>query len=338
MSQLKDYLQKYKSTPNIDDFAKTKKKKKKPKNASTFIIDEDDDAREWGQRVESDEDPMVDEGAAATLDFESNFKSSNWEVVREGERRRSPSLSPEPRPSRRSPSASPPRTRRTSPSPSPERGRHSVSAEQSQISAHDGTAETKKELRMSDGTLAGLQSGKALRQQLQQQREREHHFQQPAEEQTTVYRDKSGKKVDLEAQKRELLEEKQRRALEEEKRAELGRGLVQKREQEERERRLLAERERGLAVYADDVDRNAELRQRARWGDTMASLVSTKSKQSRRATYQGPTPAPNRFNIAPGYRWDGVDRSNGWELKLFRSQHELAERKADYHRWAAEDM
>ncbi|KNE57272.1 hypothetical protein AMAG_03004 [Allomyces macrogynus ATCC 38327] len=155
----------------------------------------------------------------------------------------------------------------------------------------------------------------------------------------TVYRDKMGRRVavedvyrDAETKERER-EEKKRRDYE------WGLGKVQRDQARERSR---AAAEGPFARTADDVDLNRELRDRDRWGDPAAKMgVETAAKKARKAsnrpTFQGAWPS-NRYNIPPGFRWDGVDRSNGFEAKLLMGANEKAVFEEKAYRWRSEDM
>jgi pre-mRNA-splicing factor CWC26 len=63
---------------------------------------------------------------------------------------------------------------------------------------------------------------------------------------------------------------------------------------------------------------------------------SSKNDKKKRA-YQGSAP-PNRFDIKPGHRWDGVDRGNGFEAKWFNQKYSKASNEHEAYKWASEDM
>jgi len=238
--------------------------------------------------------------------------------------------------------------------------------------ANDGNDKVK----MSDGTTAGMVSGRAIQEEMARKREAEaKRFQKLGADVTgrgaeTVYRDKSGQKLS----KEEFVEARaaERKAgkaqYDDESQLAWGGGLKQKKGREEAERRLREEAAKPFA-RGHDESLDAEQRERMRWGDPMAHLVKKKTSANdllldaplssftvqqdalKKSGFiiplevpkhswmrRGLGPPTNRYNIKPGRHWDGVDRSNGFERDYFKRTTELRRREQEGHMLAQGDM
>ncbi|XP_029812128.1 BUD13 homolog isoform X2 [Suricata suricatta] len=203
----------------------------------------------------------------------------------------------------------------------------------------------KKAARMYSGARAGLAATDIQREQpeLRQRDQETAAFEAESQYAETVFRDKSGRKRNLKLERLEQRRKAERDSKREELYAQWGKGLAQSRQQQQNVEDAVKEMQKPLARYIDDEDLDRMLREQEREGDPMASFIKkSKAKEDKnkkaRPRYSGPAPPPNRFNIWPGYRWDGVDRSNGFEQKRFAR---LASKKAVEelaYKWSVEDM
>lgn len=201
---------------------------------------------------------------------------------------------------------------------------------------------------MSDGTHAGLQSAATVSAQLARRKAMEEaefeKMRKHEKEAETVYRDATGRRIDISmkrAEARKQLAEAEEKKL---KAAEALRGDVQMEEARKRRELLQDAKLMTVARGVDDEDMNKELKEKVRWGDTMADMMggdkggaaaSTsggKRKNKGRPIYQGAAP-PNRYGIRPGYRWDGVDRGNGFEGERFKAMNRVERNKGLEYNW-----
>eukprot|EP01116_Phalansterium_solitarium_P024426 TRINITY_DN8953_c2_g1_i7.p1 TRINITY_DN8953_c2_g1~~TRINITY_DN8953_c2_g1_i7.p1 ORF type:complete len:434 (+),score=84.39 TRINITY_DN8953_c2_g1_i7:985-2286(+) len=213
----------------------------------------------------------------------------------------------------------------------------------------------------------GLLSRTQLRADLDLRRKhQEGRLDQMSEEQmgrtaSTVFRDsKTGKRMSMSEVIRQQKEAAGLAAddVDEERGMQWGKGLVQAKMADDKAAYEAHEAAKPFARMADDEDLNAALREQHRWGDPMARLLSKGSgKEERKAKkekkgkkekkakdpkilglrckFAGP---PNRFGIPPGHRWDGVDRSTGYERKLFEKQSSNVAFQDQKYLWSVEDM
>ncbi|XP_030010808.1 BUD13 homolog [Sphaeramia orbicularis] len=202
--------------------------------------------------------------------------------------------------------------------------------------------------RMLSGGKAGLVSAEVLRKEQEVNRRRDRNN-QPLEDESrnaqTVFRDKSGKRRDLEMEREEQKKKAGEKAAKDEKYAQWGKGLAQSQMHQQKLEDAVHEAQKPLARHCDDEDLDRMLREQEREGDPMAAMLRRKKDRNsklqgvkEKPRYKGPAPPPNRFNILPGYRWDGVNRSNGFEQKRYmRISDKKAVQEAAY-KWSVEDM
>jgi pre-mRNA-splicing factor CWC26 len=229
---------------------------------------------------------------------------------------------------------------------------------------------------MSDGTHAGLQSAAAISAQLARrqaeeraeleelEREKRRRKKERAknkagddesEEEQLVLRDATGRRVDVAMRRAEArraaADAEALAARDEQERKKALMGQVQLEEARKRRERLDDAALMTVARRKDDQDMNDEMRAEQRWNDPMAQFLgdddaapgqskstdaSKRGKASRRPVYKGAA-QPNRYGIKPGYRWDGVDRGNGFEAERFKALNRRERNKGLEYSWQMDE-
>ncbi|GLV45576.1 uncharacterized protein CBL_02596 [Carabus blaptoides fortunei] len=202
-----------------------------------------------------------------------------------------------------------------------------------------------------DGKTAGLQSGADLKKETAVLRKKENDMfknmsaEVSGKDAAPILRDrKTGKRRDLEQEAMAEYEKQQKENVQKEKYAKWGKGLKQVDEHKEKMEQDLYEMSKPLARYADDQDLERHLKEQEREGDPMLKYIRKKKRKEAEATgvsfkpqYDGEF-MPNRFGIPPGHRWDGVDRSSGYEKQWFIVQNSKKAVEEEVYKWSTEDM
>ncbi|TDZ54928.1 Pre-mRNA-splicing factor CWC26 [Colletotrichum trifolii] len=317
----------------VADPKPTKKRKRKQATENQGLIIADDDDNSWGKPTTNEDE----DGAAAIVSGTSaefrKAKKSSWKTVNAS------GASSSKQPDDDSAAAA-------------DAILASAAAENAAAARADDElpvvegGEDTSIVKMSDGTHAGLQSAAAISAQLQRRQQAEEaefaKLRKSGKEAETVYRDATGRRVDVSmkrAEARRLAAE----AEEKERLAKLApKGDVQIEEARKRRELLEDAKTMKFARTADDEELNQELKEQDRWNDPMAQFMAEKTlggkgkKGKKRPVYAGATP-PNRYGIKPGYRWDGVDRSNGFEGERFKALNRKERNKGLSYEWQMDE-
>jgi pre-mRNA-splicing factor CWC26 len=202
---------------------------------------------------------------------------------------------------------------------------------------------------MASGAMAGLQTAEQVAKAVKRREREEKKAMQDmgmdptGKSQETIYRDASGRIINVAMKRAELRRQADDEARKKADEADSRRGDVQKREKEARTRELEKAKTMSLSRYADDQQLNDEQKEQERWNDPAARFLSkgtTKGTATtttgRKKTYTGAF-EPNRYGIRPGYRWDGVDRSIGFEKRWFEARNQQQNIKDLKYAWQMDE-
>ncbi|EAW13498.1 putative cell cycle control protein (Cwf26) [Aspergillus clavatus NRRL 1] len=313
-----------------------KKKRKKTKHADTaaagLIIADDDppDLRTAGSQFdEGDESPAV-VSSARSAEFR-RAKKSNWKTIGGAEEQDAADA-----------------IIASAAAENAARRGEGEDGEDDAPAVVEGAEEEEEEdggLRMESGARAGLQTAAQTAAMVAAQERRKRveaarNAERPAEAQETIYRDASGRIINVAMKRAEARRAEQEKREKEEAAKEALMGDVQRREREVRRQEIQEARAMPLARTIEDESLNEELKSQARWNDPAAQFLTKSTGPGVSVTgqplYKGAF-QPNRYGIRPGHRWDGVDRSNGFEKEWFAARNKKGRMEALDYQWQMDE-
>lgn len=251
-----------------------------------------------------------------------------------------------------SPDQSPPRNRRKradSSDESPPRRRRNDSDESPQRNPLGDDQDDDRPAAMADGGRAGINTKSDFRTAKRDKFANSNMSKiiEDAKNQETVYRERgTGKKRNFEKEHEESEEVRKKKEEELKNYKVWNKGKIQLEEKEENIASYFKETKKPLARYKDDEDYNQLKKSEMHLDDPMYAYVmkhkrvETKKKRAKssKPVYTGGVPNTNRFNIPPGYRWDGVDRGTGYESRYFEYLQKVKQNNFDAWRANTDDF
>ncbi|OOQ83579.1 Pre-mRNA-splicing factor cwc26 [Penicillium brasilianum] len=202
--------------------------------------------------------------------------------------------------------------------------------------------------RMESGVRAGLQTAADTAAMVKAQERRklaeEALYRDPAaadaKSQETIYRDASGRIINVAMKRAEARRAEAEKKAKEEAAREALMGDVQRQQRESRRQELQDIKAMPVARGIEDEALNDELKDVARWNDPAAQFLTAKkgpgASVTGRPLYKGAF-QPNRYGIRPGHRWDGVDRSIGFEKEWFAARNKKSRFEALDYQWQMDE-